>query len=307
MTDKLRGVRRQRFSRSASRNIRLTQDDLLIIRHVARHRFLRSTHLIGLLPHRPQKKLIERIGALYHAGYLDRPKAQLDYFGSTGSSPMVYALGHRAADVLNESDAWRYGAAVRRPHIEHALLVADIVLAFEGAVARRTDVTLVDQLTLIDIQVADGRRSSLSLSVQVKSNGHLHRVPIAADAVFGLRYTSGRIDYFFLEADTGTMKINSHDLTQSSLRRKFIGYNAALKADLHVERFGFPNARVLTVTTKLERIAGMLSALNGVVGNKPTGRFLFTDIDSLLQSDPLSMPWHTNGKPTSLSPFSSIA
>lgn len=90
--------RRQRFKRSHDR-VRLTPDDLAIIDHIRRHRFLRSTHLIGLLPHRPPKKLIERLGALFHAGYLDRPRVQLDYYARAGSVPMVYALGDRTRAV----------------------------------------------------------------------------------------------------------------------------------------------------------------------------------------------------------------
>ncbi|NJO35184.1 MAG: hypothetical protein HC869_20820 [Rhodospirillales bacterium] len=62
--------------------MRLTEDDLAIIRHIAKHRFLRSTHLIRLMPHRSYKKLVERLGALYHNGYLDRPRAQLDYYAN---------------------------------------------------------------------------------------------------------------------------------------------------------------------------------------------------------------------------------
>ena len=37
------------------------------------------------MPHRSTKKLLERLGALYHNGYLDRPRAQLDYYATAGS------------------------------------------------------------------------------------------------------------------------------------------------------------------------------------------------------------------------------
>src|SRR5947209_8287856 len=89
--------RRARFRRDDPPAMRLTEDDLTIIRHVAKHRFLRSTHLITLLD-RPAKKLLERLAALYHNAYLDRPRQQLDYYGIAGSAPIVYALGNRGAD-----------------------------------------------------------------------------------------------------------------------------------------------------------------------------------------------------------------
>src|SRR5262249_34248488 len=73
-------LRRQRFVRSGAKPLRLTADDVAVIEHLARHRFLRSTHLMQLFPHRAPKKLIERLGELYHAGYIDRPRAQIDYY-----------------------------------------------------------------------------------------------------------------------------------------------------------------------------------------------------------------------------------
>ena len=53
---------------------------------------------------RPPKKLIERLAALYHNQYLDRPRAQLDYYATAGSAPIVYALGNLGAHVLSEID-----------------------------------------------------------------------------------------------------------------------------------------------------------------------------------------------------------
>jgi len=81
--------RRARFRRDDPQRIRLTGDDLAVIRHVARNRFLRSTHLLRLLEGRSSKKLLERLAALYHNGYLDRPRAQLDFYATAGSAPIV--------------------------------------------------------------------------------------------------------------------------------------------------------------------------------------------------------------------------
>src|ERR1700754_2962421 len=97
-------TRRSKFRRAAPEPLRLTDDDLGILRHISRHRFLRSTHLIRLLPHRSYKKLLERLTALYHNGFLDRPRAQLDYFAVRGSAPMVHAIGNRGALLLGQHD-----------------------------------------------------------------------------------------------------------------------------------------------------------------------------------------------------------
>ena len=85
--------------------MRVTEDDLVILQCIARHRFLRSTHLARLMPHRSYKKLLERLGSLYHNGFIDRPRAQADYYATAGSAPMVYALGNRGALALAEQGA----------------------------------------------------------------------------------------------------------------------------------------------------------------------------------------------------------
>ena len=143
--------RRTRFKRAAPEPLRLTDDDLAIIRHVAKHRFLRSTHLARLMPHRSYKKLIERLGALYHNGYLDRPRAQLDYYATAGSAPMVYALGNRGRSCWPSTTAWTAAEvdwtwknrSVGRLFIDHTLLTADVMVAAECAARNRGNVQLM--------------------------------------------------------------------------------------------------------------------------------------------------------------------
>jgi len=48
---------------------------------------------------------------LFHAGYIDRPRAQLDYYPTFGSAPMIYALADRGVRLLKEWD----GAEFRNP------------------------------------------------------------------------------------------------------------------------------------------------------------------------------------------------
>jgi hypothetical protein len=57
---------------------RLTDDDVEIVRQLARHRFLRSTHIAALVS-RPFDRTNDRLLRLFHAGYIDRPRAQLDF------------------------------------------------------------------------------------------------------------------------------------------------------------------------------------------------------------------------------------
>lgn len=290
--------RRPRFQR-ANTPLRLTSDDLAILDHVRSHRFLRSTHLIRLLAHRPAKKLIERLGSLYHAGYLDRPRAQLDYFAHGGSAPMVYALGDRSSSVLSttgDADWSDKNRDVRRPYIEHTLMVADIMVAIEVAARARSDIEFIDAERLLPSYPQAPQARPWRLSAEVVDGRVRHSVALIPDAVFALRFrVSDRCAYFFLEADRGTMPIDRADLAQSSIRRKLLAYQAALKARQHVERFGFANLRVLTVTTGADRLRSMLAALDDVTHRAPTGRFLFAEHADAAATDPLAAAWATNG------------
>src|SRR3990172_12866914 len=94
--------RKRRFVRETPDPFQLTERDIKLIRLVAQHRFLRSTHL-SELAQAPHKKVCDRLTSLFHAGYLDRPRAQFDHYREGGgSSPMVYALGNRGAQLLIE-------------------------------------------------------------------------------------------------------------------------------------------------------------------------------------------------------------
>ena len=88
------------------------------------------------LLNRSSDKIVRRLGALYHNGYLDRPPAQLDFFTRAGSAPLVYAIGNKGAlfDEATGIDWTDKNRDVKRPYIEHALMIADFMVALESAV-----------------------------------------------------------------------------------------------------------------------------------------------------------------------------
>jgi hypothetical protein len=72
-----------------------------IVRVIAQHRLIRSTHIAALVE-RSLDRTNDRLMRLFHAGYIDRPRAQLDYYPSFGSAPMIYALADRGVRLLKE-------------------------------------------------------------------------------------------------------------------------------------------------------------------------------------------------------------
>ena len=304
------GHRRSRFERRSLSRIRLTDDDQLILRQVGRYRFLRSTQIQKLLPDRAPKKIIERLCALYHAGYLDRPKAQINYFASSGSAPMIHALGDSGADVFGGFDRLPLSAgdwsdknrSVKRPYIEHALLLADLMIAIECALRSRSDIEYIEAGTLRAALSAHHTTDNWTLTAAIQDRGVRHIIPAVPDGVFAFHFKKdNRRSYFFVEADRATMPITRSDLSQSSYRRRLLAYLSAHKARQHTERFGFHNLRILTVTTSAERVSSMIAAVNDITEGKGSGMFLFTDVKSLAaHGDPLTLPWITTSGTVSI-------
>lgn len=101
-------TRRPRFRRAAEPlPFRLTDDDVEIVRIVARHRLIWSTHIAELVG-RSLDRTNDRLMRLFHAGYLDRPRAQLDRFPSSGSSHFIYAVADRGIRLLREEDGLEF-------------------------------------------------------------------------------------------------------------------------------------------------------------------------------------------------------
>src|SRR5580698_5710366 len=157
MQEIISSTRRPRFRRASEPPaFRLTDDDVVIIRQLARHRFLRSTHIAALVG-RSLDRTNDRLSRLFHAGYVDRPRAQLDYYPTSGSAPIAYALADRGARLLIERDGvdfanveWsRKNRQAGRPFIEHQLEVGDFYVALQCAAARRRDVRLIQAQEIV--------------------------------------------------------------------------------------------------------------------------------------------------------------
>jgi hypothetical protein len=286
--------------------MRLTHDDIAVIRHVAKHRFLRSTHLVALLD-RPAKKVLERLAALYHNAYLDRPRAQLDYYVAAGSAPIVYALGNKGVAALAEHDAlpvakvdWTdKNRTAGRAFIQHTLMIADFMVALEIAVHRRSDVRLIEPADILAAAPAETRRAKnpWTLRAGLSHAGATHDVGIIPDKVFGLDFTEARKrSYFFLEADRATMPVIRSHPRQTSFGQKILGYLAGGGTrNAHGAHFGIGNFRVLTITTSRERMQTMWAAQSAVTKGG-SRQFLFVDHAKFQAcADVLALEW-MNGK-----------
>jgi DNA-binding Lrp family transcriptional regulator len=270
--------------------MQLTKRDREIIRLVHRHRFLRSHQIVALIAGSPQQ-VLRRLKLLYHHGYLERPRAQLEYYERGGARPMVYGLSNKGGKLLERelgiTASWNEkDQGIGRMFLEHAILVSDVMVSIELACRKSGGVRLLyeDQLAL------QSKRNQFQW--QVKVHDHGVTLGVVPDRVFALEYTdhSGQVQrvYFFLEADRGTMPVVRSGLTQTSFYRKLLAYEATWTQKVHQRKLGIHRFRVLTVTTNAMRVKSLLEACSRL--KRGHGLFLFAD-RTVLEKDPFSPVW----------------
>jgi hypothetical protein len=270
--------------------MQLTKRDREIIRLVYRHQFLRSHQIVALVDG-SQQQVLRRLKLQYHHGYLERPRAQLEYYEKGGSRPMLYGLGNKGGKLLSQ-ELGVAAARIERNHdigrmyLEHAILVSDVMVSIELACRQSNGVRLLyeDQLAL--------QLQNNEFQWHVKVSDHGVTLGVVPDRVFALEYTdqTGQVQrvYFFLEADRGTMPVVRSGLTQTSFYRKLLAYEAMWIQKVHQRKLGIHRFRVLTVTTNAMRVKSLLDACSRL--KRGHGLFLFAD-RTVLEKDLFSPVW----------------
>jgi DNA-binding Lrp family transcriptional regulator len=306
--------RRPRFRRASEPPaFRLTDDDVEIVRQLARHRFLRSTHVAALVG-RSLDRTNDRLSRLFHAGYLDRPRAQLDYYPSAGSAPMVYALADRGARLLIERDGvafanveWsRKNREAGRPFIEHQLEIMDFYVALQCSARNRPGLRVIhaDELAAAFPDQTVNPHNPFGLRARLTHGGIVREVGVVPDLAFGLAFPDGSRRCFMVEIDRGTMPMMRADITQTSFERKMRGYLTAYAAKQHEKKFGWKAFRILTVTTNDTRKKTMMETVTKIrIPHSPgPALFWFLPRRELIAFDPLAQPWQ-DGTGRTVSPL----
>lgn len=291
----MESLRLPRFKRTAAvAPMQLTKRDRQILRLVHRHRFLRSSQIVALIGESSQP-LLRRLQLLYHHSYLERPRAQIDYYHQGGSRHIVYGLGNKGAAVLKQElglffHILRWGEknrSVGRIFLEHALLVSDVMVSMELACQKAGAIRL-----LTESELFSGDRQPFRWTVSLSGR----KLGVIPDRVFALEFSdqSGKPEraFFFLEADRGTMPIIRKNLSQTSFYRKLLAYEATWSQSIHRTRFGFHRFRVITVTKSAVRVKSLIHACSQL--QRGHGLFLFADETILKKpADILSALWQT--------------
>ena len=263
--------------------MKLTARDAEILRLLRRHRFLRSNHIAALLRDSRQQ-LLRRLQKLYHHGYVERPPCQLDYFHRTGSQAMVYGLGNRGAAFLHRTES---SVPIRLDHnarnrsatrlfLDHALMISDVLVALETTCRACGDVRIRYAEELPHSANGDVSRWSIA-----DSSGE--RTAVIPDAVFALERTraDGTVDsvLYCLEADRGTMPVQSSNPHRSSIARKFSAYETSWRTSVFKQRFNASRVQVLTVTTSATRRTSIMEC--AYTSRRSPGLFQFVALSDI--------------------------
>jgi hypothetical protein len=290
--------RRSRMRRTSSgKKLAITERDFALFRVLAEYRYLRSTYLYAFTGGASETRFKERLGDLFHEGFIDRPEKQWDIMDAR-STPVVYEIAERARRALGEhgcpaANARTFlGPAAHRQFV-HSRLICECLASIELATRQHTNLRFIAWSEILSRAPASTRSSPIPFRVPFESGA------IIPDGLFGLEYQTDRgkaYRFFALEADRGTMPISRTDRTKTSYLAKLAGYRAIIERGLHKQHWGISSLFVLTVTTSRERLAGILRGY-GVRDADPL--FLFKSITPSSLASPtarlLCEPWERSG------------
>lgn len=288
-----------------------------IILHVGEHRFLRSSqikHLVGF----PSDRMCQaRLKKLREAGYLQLiTPPHGEYREGGGSTPRIYALGNRGAQLVAERhDIWMSSRftennnSIKPMSLAHDLELAEFMVALELQCRAHPHAELIPFQHILARSSKETRQSKKPRQwrIKVQWGTDAHSPILTPDKIFGLRDQNRprgqNSAFFFLEYDRGSETITPQKLsfTRSSVARKLVEYGATFQRfrdEGVMGRYGLPNFRVLFLTNSPKRVENLIAAHQTLTRPKPmsvpSSVFLFSDFGTCDRHvhDILAMPWH---------------
>lgn len=254
--------RRDRFTRTPTgKRLQLTERDRDILHWLHRYRYLRQDHLIRILAPRSPKRLIERLGDLFHeTGFIDRPNIQAPLFDAR-ATPMLYEISPKGAHYLEELGQLPPRAvtfSTRRrssfsPQFLHTMMIIDTLLETELetiATPNRTFVPVDDILTRAPATTRNAR-NPLALPIRLKGQA----TKIIPDALYGIAHTDqSSIGYRFiaLECERTSPRHRSTG-PASSTTKKQAAYAELQRTRAFTSLWGIPNLELRVVKSSKDR------------------------------------------------------
>ncbi|HEY4940021.1 MAG TPA: replication-relaxation family protein [Rhizomicrobium sp.] len=282
------------------KRIELTSRDIEIFKLLGRYRYLRSTYIHAFVGGASETRFKERLGDLFHEGYLDRPTQQWE-FADARHRPAVYEIGAGARRVLQEAggtsgDARTFLSEAFHRQFLHSLMICELLASLDIGIRANPRLRLIAWPEILGRAPEATRSSPTPFRVPLPSGGYL--VP---DGLFGIEYGSTGAKayrFFALEADRGMMPVARSNSSQSSYLGKLATYREIIDRRLYKTHMGLPNLLVLTTMTSEKRLSETLRRSGEAEGSP---QFLFKVIDADVSREPLlrllTEPWERAGLP----------
>jgi len=292
-------ARRSRMRRTrAGKRIELTDRDLDMFRWLARYRYLPSTYIHAFVGGTSETRFKERLGDLFHEGYLGRPERQWE-MANCRHRPVIHELGAGATRVLDdggiveEPRTW-FSASPHR-QFSHSLMVSEALASIELGVRAAPNLRFVPWSEIL----AKASPATRALATSMRLPSTIQAGGVIPDGLFGIEYATEekkRYRFFALEADRGTMPIVRSKPDQTSYVGKLAVYHDILSNQTYKTHLGIPNLFVLTVTTSEARRAEIVRKVEAC-GARPL--FFFKAVDEKELRQPvlqlLNQPWPRAG------------
>ncbi len=317
-------TRASRYKRRVTeKSLCFTERDFTLLHALYKYQLL-TTHQLVNVHQGSEHKTRLRLRELFDAGLLERFHTKTD-MTIPGSEPIVYALTDLGADWLSEHrddidrQRTRYNennARRKITSIPHALMVADIMLAFELACYYGPErAAFVAQQHMISHapEQTRNRRTPTHWSNKVVVNGDPHTIGNNPDQMFGIvdkeRPEGRNTLFFFLEADRATETVQpvTKHLNKATIYKKLLGYYHTHAQKVLPGVFGewLRNFRVLWVIDSQAKAAGgktrlenFLDTTRSVTDGRIADLFLYTTHEALkAHGNPLTHTWvNANGE-----------
>lgn len=280
------------------KRVELTPRDLEIFALLERYRYLRSTYLHAFVGGASLTRFKERLGLLFHEGYIGRPAQQWAFAGCR-YRPAIYEAAKGSKRALEASGQPSPYAATflasdgAHRQFQHSLLVSDLLASLELAARECPGLRFVSWGEILARAPAATRESPQPFRLAA-AQGLPGLVP---DAVFGLEYARDAkrsYRFFALEADRGTMPILRTNPRQTSIAGKLAAYEGCIARGVPQKRWNLGSLLVLVVTNGQPRAQGILE----MIAKSPLDarRYLVTPVgimDEMVQPrvNVLATPW----------------
>jgi len=245
---------------------------------LARYRYLPSTYIYAFVGGASETRFKERLGDLFHEGYLDRPGRQWD-FADCRHRPVVHEMGEGGRRTLDahgiSADPFTWLGTGSHRQFPHSSMICEILASIEIATRQCSGIRYIGWPEIL-AKAPEATRASAA-PFRFPSGSGL----VVPDALFGIEYQDGSSKsyrFFALEADRGTLPVDRSDARQTSYLAKLKAYRHAIGQQVYKSHLGLPNLIVLTVTTDEIRLADIVR--RGASPDIRHGAFLFKALEA---------------------------